>query len=612
MTSPFEPDSWDRVAAELRACRQSQKQAWGDIDNTTLGRYLADEVTPEERQHVEQALEQRPELRMLTDLVRDVLTEFEPADVPIPASEPRILNFPTPAAKRPAPSKRFGASFRQRSALAAAACLLLALGVALTGPGPGNPDANLPAVALRTDGDRAERLQLPRGGLRLATARKPIQLDDLPPATQLTEAERTAEALEVQGRLQEALALRQTKLPELARRAQKNDETFVVANLNRIGQIYQTQGDLSRAASNYSQARAICETKLGPDHPCTNQADNSLAQVYRSALNNPYVTTPRAEHKFMGSATQTPLPEHQPAQLTPASGNKYVFSPDPRANRDSAPRNASLAAAIVHKQTGEVRRSVVPPLVRGLRQATSAQDRLAYVQALARLGPAAQDAVPTLAELLRQSQDTAERQAIVKALGQMGPSVDRALPVLVEATNCNCPEVCKAAVESLLVHGPDGLVALRRLKEQGAVQQQQFAQTALEQAEPRQLCVGVKDCCELCTVRTITESQNALQFLARHRSLPVYVELVDDSIPKDPKKRDSEAQQLALAQCVCLLIHKEPARVEVRIPEALQRNTRALALQKKLPELLDKPLKARDYDQALRLATQFLTEVAAK
>lgn len=162
------------------------------------------------------------------------------------------------------------------------------------------------------------------------------------------------------------------------------------------------------------------------------------------------------------------------------------------------------------------------------------------------------------------------------------------------------------------MHGPDGLVALRRLKEQGAVQQQQFAQTALEQAEPRQLCVGVKDCCELCTVRTITESQNALQFLARHRSLPVYVELVDDSIPKDPKKRDSEAQQLALAQCVCLLIHKEPARVEVRIPEALQRNTRALALQKKLPELLDKPLKARDYDQALRLATQFLTEVAAK
>src|SRR5205809_139308 len=42
----------ERMAAELRACRESQQGAWGDIDNTPLGRYLAGEVDGTERQQV--------------------------------------------------------------------------------------------------------------------------------------------------------------------------------------------------------------------------------------------------------------------------------------------------------------------------------------------------------------------------------------------------------------------------------------------------------------------------------------------------------------------------------------------------------------------------------
>ncbi len=54
---------WDRVASELRACREAQQQAWGDVDNATLGRCLAGDVTPDERRRIETELGRRPELR---------------------------------------------------------------------------------------------------------------------------------------------------------------------------------------------------------------------------------------------------------------------------------------------------------------------------------------------------------------------------------------------------------------------------------------------------------------------------------------------------------------------------------------------------------------------
>ena len=84
-SEPHPPESWDRVASQLRAYRQAQEQTWGNIDNATLGRFIADDLSGAERQQIEQALDQRPELRKLTDLVRDVLADFEPAAEPAPA-----------------------------------------------------------------------------------------------------------------------------------------------------------------------------------------------------------------------------------------------------------------------------------------------------------------------------------------------------------------------------------------------------------------------------------------------------------------------------------------------------------------------------------------------
>jgi tetratricopeptide (TPR) repeat protein len=126
VTEPNPANGWDRVALELRAYRELQRKAWGDTDNALLGRYLADEADAGERQKVEAALEQHPELRQLTDLVREVLGEGEPT-AGEPDKQPAVLPFAPP---KVAPKR---ATFRpgRRLGWLAAACLLVAVGAPL-------------------------------------------------------------------------------------------------------------------------------------------------------------------------------------------------------------------------------------------------------------------------------------------------------------------------------------------------------------------------------------------------------------------------------------------------------------------------------------------------
>jgi len=127
---PTQSTSWNAVAAELRAYREQQKQTWGDLDHALIGRYLAGEVNDEERSRVEAALEHHPELRVLTEVVSGVLADCEPAAVPAPApvERPRILSLS--AARPPRVGRK--ARLRQLGGLAAAACLLLGLGLTLS------------------------------------------------------------------------------------------------------------------------------------------------------------------------------------------------------------------------------------------------------------------------------------------------------------------------------------------------------------------------------------------------------------------------------------------------------------------------------------------------
>jgi tetratricopeptide (TPR) repeat protein len=127
-SSPHSSSGWNRVASELRAYRDLQRKAWGDTDNALLGRYLADEVDSGEREKVEAALDEHPELRQLTDLVREVLGESDSAAVGQP-EKPAVLPFAPPkvTAKR--------APFRSGQAFGwlVAACLLVTVGTPLAG-----------------------------------------------------------------------------------------------------------------------------------------------------------------------------------------------------------------------------------------------------------------------------------------------------------------------------------------------------------------------------------------------------------------------------------------------------------------------------------------------
>jgi hypothetical protein len=121
------PPSWDVVAAELRACREQQKQTWGELDSALIGRYLAGEVNDEERSLVDASLEAHPELRVLTEIVNDVLIDCPPVAPVESAAQPRILSF---SSAKPAKKSRFQRQQRL-FALAAAACLMLGLGIVL-------------------------------------------------------------------------------------------------------------------------------------------------------------------------------------------------------------------------------------------------------------------------------------------------------------------------------------------------------------------------------------------------------------------------------------------------------------------------------------------------
>lgn len=125
--------SWDVVASELRACKQEQQRAWGNVDSSDLGRYLAGELAGDELSDIEQQLADLPELRKLTDLVRGVLDDLEPVSFEEPAAsaieEPVVLQFP-----KAVPARRWP-RIKRYASLAAAACLLITLGVWSPRPG---------------------------------------------------------------------------------------------------------------------------------------------------------------------------------------------------------------------------------------------------------------------------------------------------------------------------------------------------------------------------------------------------------------------------------------------------------------------------------------------
>lgn len=80
-------ENWQRVRAELQACRSAQMEAWGEIDERVVARFVAHECSAEERRAVEAEMVRHPELRGAVDHVRGIVDE-------------RITKYSDDAAKR--------------------------------------------------------------------------------------------------------------------------------------------------------------------------------------------------------------------------------------------------------------------------------------------------------------------------------------------------------------------------------------------------------------------------------------------------------------------------------------------------------------------------------
>ncbi len=281
---PNPAEQWDRVAAELRAYKEAQQRAWGDIDNATLGRYLAGDLSGDERQHVEQALTQLPELRKLTDIVRDVLDETDVAGAETPAT----ISFPQ---RRPA-KPWFSRTLRSRGALVAAA-LLLGLGLTfvsmrlIAAMGQAKPSGDL--VALRD-----------------VTAEKPNGLAVSTPQALPGSTDR----MDKRPPLMMAKASKDKTIVEGWKQVGTSATTMLAATQEQLGDFYQQNGDYDRAESLLATARDLRREALGEQAPQTVQTSHKLAQVCDQATQRQIQLISRRHHVEFRAVTVASLTDH--------------------------------------------------------------------------------------------------------------------------------------------------------------------------------------------------------------------------------------------------------------------------------------------------------------
>ncbi len=632
-------NSWDRVAAELRACRDAQHQAWGDIDNLTLGRFLAGEVTFDEQKEIENALDTLPELRKLTDLVRDVLGETDTASPP--RQQPTILSTreyerPTVGSWALRPSSRRQSKVRQYAALAAAACVLLALGVGLPRAGhstntePGASVAFFHPVAERTapfDADRVVAMLEPSRNVLLLQSNESHRkrLED-----PLVRANASMQDLQAKGRQREA--------ESLARQ--------YVSNWTRQARIYQEQGDFVRAEPALSQARLFSDRTLGPNSPESVRTRKSLAGLYVAVLDSPptaSVSFARNQSKWLSSSpmgkrssenqhtdpsrrlAMAPAPgaSHLPTQRTrfgddptksarplymassiasPADAKRHYGLP-PRSGYRGPEYGASaeLRQRIRKQKQTELRDCVVPVLAQSLRDAKEPSERQCLARTLGQLGPAACGAVPALLDAYRKAGNASERVTLLYALGQIGSAARPAAPVLVEALHSREAEVRQAAARALVLLGP----ATHGWRKDFAKHPvgDPLVVELLQRLDGPEGHSGIDDDAGCFSVEAIQQARDSVRRFAKTSGYAVRIDTVADDAALKEKSRATPDDQLSAS--VCIRVEKQPANASVFVSEKLrQRGLSDTAVRQKLAPYL----REQDFDGALRAAIRFLDD----
>jgi len=577
---------WERIARELRACKESQRQAWGDIDNTTLGRYLAGDASGHELASVENALEELPELRKLTDLVRDVLDNLEPfvLDAPAVAATPEPVLLPFPAKPAPTFRKRFFTFLRQRSSLVAAACLLLIFGLAMPRPGflSAPPTGETPlltrAVASRTD--------------QVVSVRQPAEnRDDV-----LSRVSASLSAVGAGGSLGE---LGQPRVSDPLARADTASPSPLMhlgavefhRNLAEAG----SRGELAKAVPQLHKAHQAYQLRLGRNHPATKQTGRTLAGYYQVALN--------AAPSFPRGAGAAPLrPADRPSlsgKAPGAAGEGYLTAA------------LALRDQITNRTTQEVQTAVVPVLTEALRTATNSQDRMDFVRAIAALGPAAGNAVSVLTERLESSDDPNEVRAVLKALDELGPAAREAVPTLVAM----CRECGRDAATPKMAKDADkrgkgkGVARNRRLTA-GEGKLAEAAVASLNSPEGRS---GIDDQAGCFSVRSLNQSTRAIREAARKAGVEVLFSTACSATAarKESKKDEWKASRLHAMgkRAIHVVFDRQGTVVEVHVSDALRRaGVTAEGIRKCLVERV----RQQQYDKALDESIKFVANIAAK
>jgi tetratricopeptide (TPR) repeat protein len=460
---------WEKVAAELRAARDAQQRTWGDLDNATLGRYLADEASSAERAEIETAFEKLPELKVLTALVRDVLADSAPAE---PVLVPATADTARTTWQRPiafAPRSGWGTS-RQRAAVLAAAGLLLALGSSLFRP---ESSGSTSPLGPTTQGDAQARSD------RSSRAESPFFLGRGEPAraelvfARLDELQRQIEENQTKGDVETALAAATTYAKVADNSDLGNNRRFaprVAAGWNQVGLLYCTEGDIDRAEHALAKAVEINRKTLGESHEVTKQTCYHLAAVYQDGV---------ALQDRVG-----PLPKIRSAPPP--------LPADPQASKDKSRqwRDESLARFQdrLHRPETQkqVRESVLPVLKTALRSAQTAPERVRLAIAVGNLGPLARDAESVVVKCLEQARDPNECEALVRALHQMGrPPSEKTVPVLVQTLNRCEADPVRRSVANFLAEAPEGQVQLNEWAAKGTDAEKRIAQDALRRSPDR-------------------------------------------------------------------------------------------------------------------------------
>jgi hypothetical protein len=628
--NPMNPDretegAWAEAARQLREFREEQQRTWGNLDSSTLGRYLADEVDAAERARVEAEMDAHPELARLTDLVRDVLADFQPDEVPAPVVPAPAILTPAPEPEphvlpfAPRPRQSFFVRYRQHIALAAAACVLFVLGWNFFDSAARHVAGPVVPVALHEP-----PLDTLGNNVVAVASLKPLEQLDRQLAAEQAAPNKTTDAVAFD------TAYRQWS----EKNGELGNSTRFAESLERLGNFLEGQGHLARAEQNYQQSYSIRAQKCGQNSPETLRAASNLANVYQLALNTPYYEgaergggvlllsgpkNPYTQGTGLTNPYLDPTVRTSPSVPAPAPlGSEAVVNTSAKFQSD---REAGLfkkdlrdvQSRLVAQSPEEVRKSVVPVLVEALRHATP-EKRVSLMQALGNLGPAAREATPLFLERLKVG-NKEEKVAAVQALGRVGAGVTGVSNRLSELV-LQQPDIGLIAGNSLLALGPDGRRAIEELAREEPLLRKRAAElrhegqkgglardldaraSVIDQIQQLSTAptsrTGLLDVACVFTPHTLMVARHHIDLLSREPSRQVFIETLRQA-PTEPAV--GERARLLGTQGLYVLIVTDPAGVQLSVGEPLRQAGFSEARERELSESLRTLVTAKKYDE---------------